>query len=146
MATKDSEKASKAAEEETPRYCTLINMPPNPLPAEVTGQRSRMILLVRTKWANGTKLKYYFYNGASDGSPSAWKGTEAQKNVVKQAFTTWKNVGIGLEFEETTDKNEAEVRIGFQKGDGSWSYVGRDVIDAAPSPAPEAFRRRTWNL
>lgn len=55
-------------------------------------------------------------------------------NVVKQAFNTWKSVGIGLEFEETNDRNEAQVRIGFLRGDGAWSYVGRDVIDIASSP------------
>lgn len=47
------------------------------------------------KWVNGTRLKYYFYN-SSDGSPATWRGNAAQMNVVKQAFATWKNQGIGL--------------------------------------------------
>lgn len=95
----------------------------------------------RKKWVNGTKLRYYFFNGPSDGSPTAWKGADVQKNVVRQAFEVWKSQGIGLEFEETNDKNEAEVRIGFLRGDGAWSYVGRDVIDFVPSP-----NERTMNF
>lgn len=141
MAKKDTKTGNETQHDGTPHYCTLINAPAKPLAPDVTGMRSRMIVLLRTKWANGTKLKYYFYKGSGDGSPASWKGTDAQKTVVKQAFAAWKNVGIGLEFEETTDKNEAEVRIGFQRGDGSWSYVGRDVIDAAPSP-----EERTMNF
>jgi hypothetical protein len=141
MKTNDVVEGIKKKGDATPHYCTLINMPPKPLAPDVSGERARMIILVRTKWANGTKLKYYFFNGGADGSPASWKGTTAQKNVVKQAFATWKNVGIGLEFEETTDKNDAEVRIGFKMGDGSWSYVGRDVIDVAPSP-----QERTMNF
>ncbi|WP_247235715.1 M12 family metallopeptidase [Telluribacter sp. SYSU D00476] len=126
---------------ETPRYCSLVTAPPTPLPPDVAGVRARLILLSRKKWVNGTRLRYYFFNGPSDGSPTAWKGAEAQKNVVRQAFGVWKSQGIGLEFEETNDKNEAEIRIGFLKGDGAWSYVGRDVIDFVTSP-----NERTMNF
>ncbi|GAB3163002.1 hypothetical protein GCM10027291_01810 [Telluribacter humicola] len=86
-------------------------------------------------------MKYYFFNGPADGSPTTWKGGDAQQNVVRRAFEIWKSQGIGLEFEETTDRNEAEIRIGFLRGDGSWSYVGRDVIDLVPSP-----NERTMNF
>ncbi|CAG4993167.1 hypothetical protein DYBT9275_01117 [Dyadobacter sp. CECT 9275] len=133
MAKKDTP-ASIVENETSPHYCTMVNVPPVQLPPDVSGMRSHMIVMTRKKWANGTKLKYYFYNGSTDGSPANWKGTTTQKNVVKDAFAAWKNLGIGLEFGETTDRNEAEIRIGFLPGDGSWSYVGRDVIDLVPSP------------
>jgi hypothetical protein len=93
-----------------------------------------MILVTDRKWVNGTKLNYYFFNGGSDGSPASWKGNAAQITTVKKAFAAWKSQGIGLEFEEIADRNDAQVRIGFKRGDGSWSYVGRDVIDVAGSP------------
>ncbi|WP_025764581.1 matrixin family metalloprotease [Dyadobacter tibetensis] len=118
----------------TVAYCHLKQVPINPLPPEVVGFRASMILLSRNKWVNGTELKYYFFNSAEDGSPSSWTGSEQQEEVVRQAFSTWKNVGIGLEFTETTDRREAEIRIGFKQGDGSWSYLGRDIIDYVPSP------------
>ncbi len=122
-------------------YCSMIPLQERKFDPEVSPNRERMILVTSKKWVNGTKLKYYFFNGPTDGSPSSWKGTTAQKNTVKQAFKTWKDLGIGLEFEETNDKNEAQVRIGFKKGDGAWSYVGRDVIDIASSP-----NERTMNF
>jgi hypothetical protein len=50
-----------------------------------------------------------------------------------------------LVFEETNDKNDAQIRIGFLQGDGTWSYVGRDVIDAAPSPN-ERTMNFGWNI
>ena len=35
---------------------------------------------------------------------------------------------IGLSFVEVKNPAEAEVRIGFLDGDGSWSFVGTDVL------------------
>ncbi len=142
--TKKTTKPSKpdeTAQQSKFNYCNLIEMPARVFDPEVSPNRAAMIIITQKKWVNGTKLKYYFFNGGSDGSPSTWKGTTAQMNVVKQAFNTWKSLGIGLEFEETNDKNDAQVRIGFMKGDGSWSMVGRDVIDITPSP-----NERTMNF
>lgn len=122
-------------------YCSLVELPARAFAPGVGTRRAEMILVSDRKWVNGTKLKYYFFNGSSDGSPAVWKGAPAQVNAVKLAFATWKSQGIGLEFEETNDKNEAQVRIGFKRGDGSWSYIGRDVIDVAGSPD-----ERTMNI
>ena len=118
----------------TPNYCSLVEVPSRQFAPDVGMHRAGMIIITQKKWVNGTKLKYYFFNGGSDGSPTSWKGNTAQKNAVKQSFDKWRGLGIGLEFEETKDKNEAEVRIGFKAGDGSWSYVGRDVIDFCRFP------------
>ncbi len=124
-----------------PHYCSMVEKPPRVFSPKVGTHRAAMIMVSDRKWINGTKLKYYFFKGSIDGSPASWKGSPAQLNTVKQAFQTWKSLGIGLEFEETTDRNEAQVRIGFMASDGAWSYVGRDVIDEAPSP-----NERTMNL
>lgn len=141
MATiKKSSKATKKVDEKnyakqsTPNYCSLVEIPERVFAPEVGSHRAAMIIISQKKWVNGTRLKYYFFNGTTDGSPASWKGDAAQKNSVKQAFNLWKSLGIGLEFEETNDKNDAQVRIGFMRGDGAWSYVGRDVIDIAGSP------------
>lgn len=124
----------KSIQQATPYYCSLVEVPARVFAPEVGAHRASMIVLNGKKWVNGTKLKYYFFNGSTDGSPSSWKGSTAQKNSVKQAFNSWKNLGIGLEFEETNDKTEAHLRVGFMIGDGSWSYVGKDAIDIAGSP------------
>jgi hypothetical protein len=133
-AAKKNAAAKDKAKDYTPNYCSLVEVPQREFSPEVGANRARMIIVTQKKWVNGTKLKYYFFNGGSDGSPASWKGTPAQINTVKQAFNAWKSQGIGLEFEEINDKNEAQVRIGFMRGNGSWSYVGRDVIDFASSP------------
>ena len=43
-------------------------------------------------------------------------------------FGVWEKVGLGLEFAEVQSRDDAEIRIGFMRGDGAWSYVGRDVF------------------
>jgi hypothetical protein len=92
------------------------------------------------KWANGTVLHYYFYNDPENDGETVtfangrqefrtWVGDEAQRQVVRKAFETWKAVGIGLEFKAVQEPEEAEIRIGFMQGDGSWSYLGIDVLE-----------------
>lgn len=132
---------TKSVEVKTPNYCSLVEVPERVFEPSVGMLRMEMIREIGKKWVNGTKLRYYFFNGSTDGSPSTWKGTATQIAAVKKGFETWKKEGIGLIFEETNDRNEAEIRIGFLKGDGAWSYVGRDIIDEAPSP-----NERTMNF
>jgi hypothetical protein len=83
-------------------------------------------------------LHYYFFDKPTDGENVtlqdgstrfvSWISTEAEKAVVRQAFKKWKDLGIGLEFKEVVGRGEAEVRVGFMRGDGAWSYIGRDVL------------------
>ena len=74
----------KYARPSTPSYCSLVQIPPRVFAPEVGAPRAEMIIVTGRKWVNGTKLKYYFFNGGSDGSPASWKGDATQKNVVKQ--------------------------------------------------------------
>jgi hypothetical protein len=50
-------------------------------------------------------------------------------DVVRKAFDQWKTIGLGLNFREVKAREDAEIRIGFMQGDGSWSYMGRDVLN-----------------
>ena len=84
---------------------------------------------------NHTALHYYFLD-----SPKLWKGNNKQKNIVRESFKAWKDLGIGLTFNEVKTAAEAEIRIGFQPG-SSWSYVGRDSIDLVSD-----FNDRTMNF
>jgi hypothetical protein len=58
---------------------------------------------------------------------------------VRSAFDIWKNVGIGLVFREVHSAEEADIRIGFMRGDGSWSYIGREIFN-------QPINQRTMNF
>lgn len=117
----------------TREYCAVPEVPERVFGPEVSAERARLIRVMAKKWVNGTVLHYYFF----DGSP--WGGDAAHKDVVRRAFESWKNLAIGLEFKEVSSRDDAEIRIGFMRGDGSWSYVGRDVLN-------EGQNERTMNF
>lgn len=103
--------------------CKMPLVPPRTFDPSVSEDRARLILRNTKKWVNGTNLRYFFFR---DGD---WGGSETQYETVREAFETWADVGIGLNFQEVNKIEDAEIRIGFERGDGAWSYVGRDVID-----------------
>lgn len=121
-----------------PNYCSLRTSPPKAYSANVSDQRLSLIELLSNKWVNGTTLHYYFFDKetdaetvrSSDGSTRrvSWLGDETQKQMVRDSFKAWKDLGIGLKFEEVRSREKAEIRIGFMQGDGSWSYIGRDIL------------------
>jgi hypothetical protein len=119
--------------------CGLKPQPVPQLRSDLGVDRARAILSGRNKWVNGTVLHYYFFDRDTDGEQVhladgstrfvSWVGADAQREVVRQAFQAWKDLGIGLEFREVFDRAEAEIRVGFMFDfDGSWSYVGRGVL------------------
>jgi len=130
-------------------YCSLREVPPRVFGPNVHPGRAALIEVLANKWANGTMLHYYFFNKQTDGAWvhfedgsrewRKWTTSGAQKDVVREAFDVWKNVGIGLQFQEVDNRDNAEIRIGFMRGDGSWSYVGRAVLDIGAD-------KRTMNL
>lgn len=106
------------ASDNDPRpYCDARPQTQPVLSPELTANRARAIRLIRAKWVNGTVLHYHFL-----------EGPEPQRQAVREAFQEWKDLGLGLEFREVADRSEAEIRIAFDQADGSWSYVGRDVL------------------
>lgn len=127
-----------APEAGVPPYCA---QPPQTQPVlrpDLSPDRAKAILLIRTKWVNGTVLHYAFLDEDGD-----LVGGEEQRDEVRRAFQEWKELGIGLEFTEVPDPADAEVRISFLAGDGSWSYVGRDVLLIG---VREPTMRFGWNL
>ena len=150
--TPKSKAKRKSTIQETRRFC---NMPivkdraPRPGHNLMTEE---MIILIAKKWVNGTKLTFYFFDKASDGSTIningqmtfvPWKGTKQEKDAVRAEFKTWKDVGIGLEFEEVQNREDAHIRIGFMDNDGSWSYVGRDLWNI---PKEERTMNFGWDI
>ena len=111
------------------QYCAVPPRPDPVIPPGLDFDRTNAIVLGRVMWANGTVIHYYFFDRDSDGATVrladgttrfvTWVGEPAQQDAVRAAFGTWKDLGIGLEFREVTDRSEAEVRIGFMDFDGS---------------------------
>lgn len=147
--------AIHGAEIQTRAYCALPPVPQRALAPEVAPLRRKLIRLLAKKWVNGTVLRYYFFDRDTDGEhlrlpdgTSAWRsyvGDDAQRDVVRRAFAVWAEIGIGISFEEVTAREDAEIRVGFMPGDGAWSYLGRDIIDLAPS-ANERTMSFGWDL
>ncbi len=109
------------AERAIPQSCGLPLVPERELEAGIDPGRESLIRSIEKKWVNGTELKYYFF------SEGTWGGSDAQQRIVRDAFDEWKDVGIGLSFDQVDAPDDADVRIGFARGEGSWSYVGRDI-------------------
>ncbi|GAA3447345.1 M12 family metallopeptidase [Planomonospora venezuelensis] len=136
------------------RYCSIPRQPPPALPADLDADRLNAIVATRFTWLNGTVLHYYFFDGETDGSvipiPGeetrrwvSWVGGKDQQDVVRESFRAWKDLGIGLEFTEVADRTEAELRIGFQRGGGSFSRVGRSALAVATDQRTMNFG---WDL
>jgi hypothetical protein len=121
------------AADDAPRgFCDVRPRTLPVLPPDLSPERARAIRLIRPKWANGTVLHYFLIDGP-----------EPQRDAVRAAFQEWKDVGIGLEFVEVQDRSEAEIRIAFDQSDGSWSYVGRDVLTISAAQPTMNFG---WDL
>jgi hypothetical protein len=100
----------------------MPELPPRQMDLDVSAEREELIRYVARKWVNGTVVHYYFFD------TGAWGAGDDQKDIVREAFDIWKDVGVGLVFEEVKNIDQAEIRIGFLAGDGYWSYVGTDVL------------------
>ena len=128
MIKEDEKKVDHSHKDENgnSRQCGLPIVPDRELDYAVNPYVESLIRYIEKKWVNHTVLHYHFLD-----APQAWAGAESQKQVVRESFTEWKNLGIGLQFREVSNAADAEIRIGFEPG-GSWSYVGRDAIDLVP--------------
>ncbi len=131
-------------------YCSLPIVPERTFSEDVNPARASAIRTYGNKWVNGTVLHYYFFDREEqdgewviyhDGKKEwkTWAGGNNQMETARRAFKIWKDLDIGLSFVEVDSRSDAKIRIGFMQGDGSWSYVGRDVL-----LQPE--NKRTMNL
>lgn len=143
MARSRTKQSRPAASKDPVRKPLCKNLPRTiaPLPAHVMSDPRRLAAIIesQSKWANGTVLHYCFF-----GSGSRYAVPKIQADAVRGAFAMWKAVGVGLEFKEVQDLNEAEVRIGYSIADGSSaSAVGRDVLTI---PLTEPTTVYGWDL
>src|SRR5262245_53086698 len=143
MARPRRSRSSKAtSSNRTPKpLCAILRRPLRQLAPAVTAdpRRAAAILSTSSKWVNGTVLHYCFFGGGSHFSVP-----KVQADAIRGAFAKWKNVGIGLEFQEVNQLSEAEVRIGYSTADGSSaSSVGREVLQV---PLNEPTTVYGWDL
>lgn len=135
------------------RYCSAKKPEPIVLNENIGNKRARLIIQNVTKWANGTTLYYYFFDKNTDGAYvtfndgtkewKTWKGSVNQMAAVRRGFKMWEAVGIGLRFKEVKKREEAHIRIAFMMDDGSWSYLGRDILKKRKDPRTMNFG---WNV
>lgn len=143
MARPRQRKPSKAAATGYVRkpFCSNLARPIPALSPSVMAdpRRASAIIAISSKWLNATVLHYAFF-----GAGSHYSVPKKQADAVREAFTKWKATGIGLEFREVNQLNEAEVRIGYSTADGrSESSVGRDVLRV---PLNEPTTIYGWDL
>lgn len=123
----------------TARYCSLAQQSAPAFAPGLAAERLSALVGGSRTWVNSTVLHYCFFDGDTDGSvipvPGtgqsrrvSWVGGKEQRDVVRECFQEWQDLGIGVTVTEVGDRSEAELRIGFQLGDGSWSTVGRDAL------------------
>lgn len=123
----------------TARYCSLAQQSAPAFAPGLAAERLSALVGGSRTWVNSTVLHYCFFDGDTDGSvipvPGtgqsrrvSWVGAKEQRDVVRECFQEWQDLGIGVTITEVGDRSEAELRIGFQLGDGSWSTVGRDAL------------------
>jgi hypothetical protein len=115
-------------------HCELPRVEPRQFEPGFDPARADAILVSADKWANGTELRYHFIEKSQKPE---------DQETVRAAFQQWQDLPIGLQFREVADPNEAEVRIGFDHQDGSWSYVGRQILNR---PATERTMNFGWDL
>ncbi len=134
-------------------YCNARPALTRQLGPEVNDDRARAINILKDKWVNGTELSYFFFDKATDGESVtladgssqfvSWVGNNAQRAAVRAGFKAWADLQIGLKFTEVTARERATIRVGFMPGDGSWSYVGRALLDIAADQRTMNFG---WNI
>lgn len=80
------------------------------------------------KWANGTVLHYAFID-----TPDA-----ETASVIAAAADEWMRYA-NIRFVREDSPENAEIRIAFSEGGGTWSFIGRDSLSAASRDSTMTF-------
>jgi hypothetical protein len=91
----------------------------------------RMAIVRLKKWPPGATLRCRFLDGS-----------QVQRERAIQVALRWETVAnVRLQFVQSGD---AEVRIAFRKGEGSWSAVGNDCLVEKYFPAHQPTMNFGW--
>jgi serralysin len=101
------------------RYCVVVSQGPQ-------SSKDKAALLNEAQWLQGEVIRVKFT-----------EGDEALRDRVRAVADRWTGPGMAkLTFEWVEDDADADVRIAFMEGDGSWSYLGiqcRDIPEDQPT-------------
>ncbi|WP_395752941.1 hypothetical protein [Prosthecobacter sp.] len=103
----------------------------DPDASDVVISPRRMALINSRRWEPGFELRCRFLDGSK----------KQKAGVIKHAEKWMQYANIKLKF---VDAGEAQVRIAFKWGEGSWSAVGRDALDATYFPAKSPTMNYGW--
>jgi serralysin len=78
--------------------------------------RSKAALLNDFKWQPGTRVRVRFLDGAPE--------LRARVQAVAEQWTGPGMANVRFAFVDDADPGDADIRIAFAQGDGSWSYLG----------------------
>lgn len=106
-------KAATDATDNAKHYCMCIT--PDKLPEEAQQRLDgrKAALLNEYRWAIGSTIKIRFLEGQT-----------ALRERVRQAAERWIAPDLAKLRFSWLGSGDADVRIAFQAGDGSWSYIG----------------------
>jgi serralysin len=105
------------------RYCVCISK----------GQQTandKAALLNGARWNSGDQIRVRFLEGE--------ESLRQRVRAVAERWTAPNMANLTLQF---VDSGDAEIRIAFQQGDGSWSYLGTVCRDI---PEPEPTMNYGW--
>lgn len=92
--------------------CKACSRDQRKVPAD---NRARAIFDNELKWVSGTDLTYSFIGGS-----------DSYHDAVRAGFEQWMQYAA-ITFTEVADNGQ--IRVAFDPTDGSWSYLGRDLLN-----------------
>jgi len=99
-------------------YCVCISDGPQ-------GSNEKAALLNEARWNEGDVIRVKFL-----------EGDESLQDRVRQTAERWTEPGMANVQFQWVDEGDAEIRIAFEQGAGSWSYLGtvcRNIADPDPT-------------
>ena len=108
-------------------HCKAHSLLSRHRPTLINDHRSRAIFDSNLKWVSGTTLTFSFLGGSN-----------SFKDALRNAFARWMQYA-DIRFTEVA--KSGQIRIAFEN-DGSWSYLGRDILDV---PAGEPTMNIGWS-
>ena len=106
------------------RYCVVVSQGPQ-------SSNDRAALLNEAQWVQGEVIRVKFTGGE-----------QALRDRVRAVADRWTGPGMAqLTFEWVEDDADADIRVAFLDGDGSWSYLG---IQCRDIPADQPTMNYGW--
>ena len=94
---------------------------PEVIGGSLSDKHKAFVLDKAYRWANGSRIKYYFEKETIIDPKDL--------TVIINAFKEWQKEGISISFTEVFTRAESDIRIEFAKDDTAWSLIGKNCRD-----------------